>query len=348
MTLPLDRRSFMTTGLAIGALSAANAAIAQAGPPGPKAISSENGLQAVAKAVERMRAGDDPLDAAIAGVNLVEDDPNDHTVGLGGIPNERGIVELDSAVMHGPTAMAGSVASLRNIRNPSKVARVVMQRSDHVLLVGEGALEFARAHGFKEEDLLTDEARQIWLHWKETLSEEDDWIPPPSGSRKTAGHWRKPDRPTGTIHLSAIDANGNLGSVTTTSGLWFKIPGRVGDSPILGAGLYTDNEVGSAGSTGRGEANLLTCASFFIVERMRAGRSPEEACLDACQRVVDKTKDQRLLDDDKRPNFNVAYYAINKKGEFGSASIHEGKEFTVHDGQSARLLPSAYLFKKKS
>lgn len=311
---------------------------------GPMAISSSNGLKAVSLAVERMRGGADVLDAAIAGVNLVEDDPRDHTVGYGGLPNEDGVVELDAAVMHGPTANGGSVAALRNIRNPSKVAKLVMERTDHALLVGKGALRFAKAHGFKEEDLLTDEAREIWLRWKEQR-EDDDWLPPP-GEKKVSGRVFF-DRPTGTIHLSARDASGNFGSVTTTSGLAFKIPGRVGDSPILGAGLYTDNEVGSAGSTGRGEANLLTCASFLIVEHMRDGKSPEQACLDACQRICEKTKDPRLLSAPGKPVFQVAFYAIDKKGRWGSAAIHSGKQYALHDGKSARLLDCAYLFKSE-
>lgn len=337
-----SRRTFLA-GSALGGVMATSLQ-AEDGPGagGPIAISSSNGLDAVTRAVELMRKGSDPLDAAIAGVNLVEDDPKDHTVGYGGLPNEDGVVELDAGVMHGPTANGGSVASLRNIRHPSKVAKLVMERTDHALIVGKGALRFAKAHGFKEEDLLTDEAREIWLRWKERR-EDGDWLPP-AGDKGMAG---RPlfDRPTGTIHLSALDGKGDLASVTTTSGLAFKIPGRVGDSPILGAGLYTDNEVGSAGSTGRGEANLLTCASFLVVESMRNGKSPEQACLDACQRIADKTKDPRLLDDKGRPAFQVAFYAIDKKGRWGSAAIHSGKQFALHDGKAARLLDCAYLFK---
>lgn len=337
-----SRRTFLASSAIGGMMASSLGAQEAAGSGGPIAISSKNGINAVTRAMELMRKGSDPLDAAIAGVNLVEDDPNDHTVGYGGLPNEDGVVELDAAVMHGPTANGGSVAALRNIRNPSKVAKLVMERTDHALLVGKGAIRFAKAHGFKEEDLLTDEARQIWLRWKESR-EDDDWLPPPS-DKKVAGRSYF-DRPTGTIHLSAMDANGDLASVTTTSGLAFKIPGRVGDSPILGAGLYTDNEVGSAGSTGRGEANLLTCASFLVVESMRAGKSPEEACLIACKRIAEKTKEPRLLDDKGRPAFQVAFYAINKKGQWGSAAIHSGKQFALHDGKSARVLDCAYLFK---
>jgi N4-(beta-N-acetylglucosaminyl)-L-asparaginase len=328
----------------------------------PLVISSVNGIKAIPKAMELIRSGSDALDGVIAAVNIVEDDPNDTSVGYGGLPNEDGVVELDAAVMHGPTHRGGAVASLRNIKNPSKVARMVMERSDHVLLVGTGALRFAKAHGFKEEDLLTDASREEWLKWKETLSNTDDWLPPHSENDKDIGDLSVPTksgrdlvlpdgfapffRNTGTIHCSAIDLKGNISCVTTTSGLAFKIPGRVGDSPIIGAGLYLDNEVGAAGSTGRGEANLINCSSVMIVEFMRQGRSPEQACLDACKRIVDHNKMRRLKDDSGRPNFNVKFYALNKKGEYGSASIFSGGEMAVHDGTVAKAVPSAYLYKE--
>lgn len=347
--MKLSRRGFVAGSL----LSGAFAARARE-PGGPKAIASANGLAAVEKAVQAMLEGADTLDAAIAGVNLVEDDPKETSVGLGGLPNEEGIVELDSAVMHGPSAGGGSVASLRNIRNPSRVAKLVMERTDHVLLVGEGALRFARAHGFREENLLTDQSRKIWLHWKETLSENDDWLPPADDGAggnnaehdKAAGNafrGRKP-RPTGTIHLSTLDGQGNLSSCTTTSGLAFKIAGRVGDSPILGAGLYTDNDVGSAGSTGRGEANLLTCASFLIVEEMRRGQTPVDACLAACRRIAATTKAPRLLDERGRPRFNVKFYALDKQGRHGSAALYAGEKYALADASGAKLLDSASLF----
>ena len=234
-------------------------------------MASGNGLRSVEKTMELLTAGHDPLDAAIEGVAIVEADPKDHSVGYGGLPNEDGVVELDAAVMHGPTHGGGSVASIRNIMHPAAVARVVMQRTRHCLLVGEGALRFARAHGFPEVDLLTDESRRIWLHWKETRDAKDDWLPPPD--EKVAAFIRDmvANRVTGTIHCSALDTHGDLGCTTTTSGLAWKIPGRVGDSPILGAGLYLDNEVGSAGSTGVGEANLLNLSSYLVVEGMRHG-----------------------------------------------------------------------------
>lgn len=312
---------------------------------GPVTISSGNGLKATEKAMELLKAGTDPLDAAIAGVNIVEDDPNDITVGLGGLPNEEGVVELDASVMHGPTHDAGAVASLRGIKNPSKVAKLVMTRSDHVLLVGEGALRFAKAHGFVEENLLTEKARKIWLYWKETLSDEDDWFPPKD--EEIDEEIRNYFRTYGTITCLALDSKGDLGGVTTTSGLAFKIPGRVGDSPIIGAGLYVDNDVGAAGSTGRGEANILNVGAHTVVELMRAGMTPEEACLETLKRVVHTNKKQGYLHDEKgRPKFNLNFYAVRKDGLFGAASIWSGSKYAVHDGKENRLLDCAYLYKR--
>ena len=351
--MPTTRREFLKRASALGVGAVASSTLAStlsAEPQSPTkviAISSGNGIPAVIKAVEMIRSGSDALDAVIAGVNIVEDDPNDTSVGYGGLPNEEGVVELDAAVMHGPTHQAGAVASIRNIKNPSKVAKVVMDRSDHVLIVGEGALRFAKAHGFIEENLLTDKAREEWLKWKENLSTKDDWLPPHTPEDKDIGELFEPFfRHTGTIHCSAIDLKGSISCVTTTSGLAYKIPGRVGDSPIIGAGLYCDNEVGSACSTGRGEANLVNCSSVMIVEYMRQGKSPEQACLDACKRIVDHTKMRRLKKDDGKPDFNVSFYAINRKGEYGAAAIYSGSKFAFHDGTSAKLLDAAYLYKK--
>jgi N4-(beta-N-acetylglucosaminyl)-L-asparaginase len=297
--------------------------------------------------MEKLRGGADALDAVIAGVNIVEEDPEDTSVGYGGLPNEDGLVELDAAVMHGPTHMAGAVAALRNIKTPSQVARLVMDRSDHVLLVGEGALRFARAHGFPEENLLTEKARRAWLRWKEGLSPLDDWLPVHDEKTEDIGALFEPFfRNTGTIHCSALDGRGGISCVTTTSGLAFKISGRVGDSPIIGAGLYADNEVGAAGSTGRGEANLNNCSSVMVVEFMRRGRSPEQACLDACQRIVDNNHMRRLQDDRGRPTFNVVFYALNKRGEFGGAAMYNGYSLAVHDGLSARLVALPYLYSR--
>jgi N4-(beta-N-acetylglucosaminyl)-L-asparaginase len=353
-TQRIQRRQFLKSAAVVGTVAAfaQNSPRANAQERGkftPVVISSGNGLQATAKAMELIQAGHDALDGVIAGVNIVEDDPNDNSVGYGGLPNEDGVVELDASVMHGPTGRGGCVASLQNIRNPSKVARLVMERTDHVLIVGAGALRFAKAHGFAEENLLTDAAREAWLKWKENLSDQDDWLPPHDIETRKIGKVLKPFlRHWGTINCNGLDLNGNLSGCTTTSGLSFKIPGRVGDSPILGAGLFVDNEVGAAGSTGRGEANLVSCASAMVVEYMRQGQKPEQACLSACERVVRLNKMKRLQDDRGRPNFDVRYYAINKKGEFGSAGIWSGGEFAVNTGEKqSRKVPCAYLYKKE-
>lgn len=309
-----------------------------------KVVSSANGLEATRLAYQRIVAGEDVLTAVIAGVNLVEDDPDDVTVGYGGLPNEEGVVELDAAVMHGPTHRAGAVAALRNIKNPSKVARLVMEQTDHVLLVGEGALRFARAHGFEEENLLTEKARKIWLYWKQSLSAEDDWVPPPPEILDPAvrEHFDL-GRPTGTIHCSGIDAAGNISCVTTTSGLAFKIPGRVGDSPIIGAGLYCDNTVGSCGSTGRGEANLQNLCSFAAVELMRGGMNATDAGLEVLRRVA-ATTEPRLRDEQGRPNFGLRFYLIGPRGEHGGVSMWGPAQYSVTDASGTRHEDCAALY----
>ncbi|MBX3411919.1 MAG: N(4)-(beta-N-acetylglucosaminyl)-L-asparaginase [Pirellulales bacterium] len=307
-----------------------------------KAISSANGLEATQRAYELMLEGVDPLDAAIAGVNIVEDDPNEMTVGLGGLPNENGVVELDAAVMHGPTHRAGAVASLRNIKNPSKVARLVMRETDHILLVGEGALEFARAYGFPEENLLTERSRKIWLYWKQTRSNEDDWLPPPDNELdpEVAKFFK---RPTGTIHCAAMNAAGDISCVTSTSGLFFKIPGRVGDSPIVGAGLYVDNAIGSCGSTGRGEANLGNLSSFAAVELMRGGMSPQEAGLEVMRRVAAHTE-PRLRDKEGRPAFNLKLYLLGKNGDHAGVAMWAPAKYSVTDAHGTRHEPCVGLY----
>ncbi len=348
----VNRRGFLRSTLITGA---AAAALTELLPSQTKSvaerksvvISSGNGIAATAKAMEMIQQGNDALDAVIAGVNIVEDDPNDMTVGYGGLPNEEGIVELDSSVMHGPTHRAGAVASLRNIKNPSLVAKMVMERTDHVLLVGEGALKFAKMHGFKEEDLLTEQSREMWVKWKENLSTEDDYLPPHGIDDKQIGSKMHEVMKTyGTINCLGKDLKGNISGVTTTSGMSYKIPGRVGDSPIIGAGLYVDNSVGAAGSTGRGEANLVSCSSVLIVEFMRQGKSPEEACLMACKRIAEQTKMKRLQDDQGRPKFNVSFYAINKRGEHGSASIWSGGSYCLNDGTTNKKFDTSYLYKR--
>lgn len=344
LSMPSSRRTFLKQSLLAGS-AAILPSPATARHEGPVAIASGNGLGAVALAADAIAGGATALDAVIAGVNLVEEDPEDTSVGYGGLPNAEGVVELDAAVMHGPTGRAGAVAALQGIKHPSRVARLVLERTDHVLLVGEGAQRFARMHGFARENLLTDQARNIWVKWRETLSNRDDYLPPHGPEDRDLGDaMRRNEDHWGTIHCSAIDLSGNLSSVTTTSGLAFKIPGRVGDSPIIGAGLYCDNDVGAAGSTGRGEANLENLSCFFIVERMRMGDSPQEACLKACQRIADHTRLARLQDASGRPAFNVSFYALNKAGDVAGARIRGKSRMAVADAQGARLMDMAYLY----
>jgi N4-(beta-N-acetylglucosaminyl)-L-asparaginase len=327
----------------------------------PLAISSANGLRAVEKAYAIVAAGGDPVDAVVAGVNIVEDDPNDVTVGYGGIPNEEGVVQLDASVMDGRTMKCGAVGALEGIKNPSKVARLVMQQTNRVFLVGPGALKFARAHGFQEENLLTERSRKIWLYWKERLSKGDDWIERGDEEEKDPDiRWYiekygvEDFRPQGTINCDVVTADGTLAGCTTTSGLFFKIPGRLGDSPVIGAGLYVDGEVGACGSTGWGEGNLRSCGSHTVIELLRQGKSPLEAALKTLERIVAMARDMR--DKSGRPNFNLNFYVINKKGERAGAAAWSGtygatgaftpSRYAVADAAGARLEESAYLYKR--
>ncbi len=309
-----------------------------------KVISSGNGLEAARKAYEMIVAGTDPLDACVAGVTIVEDDPKDNSVGYGGLPNEDGIVELDAAVMHGPSHQCGAVAALRNIKNPAQVARLVLRQTDHVLLVGEGALQFARAQGFAEQNLLTEESRKIWLYWRQTRGPDDDWLPPPDEELDPAvkGFF---GRPTGTIHCAGMNANGEISCVTSTSGLAFKLAGRVGDSPIIGAGLYVDNEIGSCGSTGRGEANLQNLSSMAAVELMRSGMSPKDAGLEILRRVESHTV-PRLRDAEGRPTFDLQFYLLGKDGAHAGVAMWGPKKFAITDAQGSRLEESVSLYQK--
>jgi N4-(beta-N-acetylglucosaminyl)-L-asparaginase len=246
--------------------------------------------------------------------------------------------------MHGPTHNAGAVAALRNIKTPSRVAKLVMERTDHVLLVGQGALRFAKAHGFKEVELLTDEARELWLEWKEGRA-DDDWVGP-LGTTEEACAARGLEFTYGTINCCGLDHAGNLAGVTTTSGLSYKLPGRVGDSPIIGAGLYVDNAVGAAGATGRGEAVILNSGSFSLVEAMRRGASPVDACLEVLRRIVEHNGDRRLCRPNGKPSFDVKFYAVRKDGAYGSAAIWSHAKFAVASGGTSRLEDCAYLFER--
>lgn len=321
------------------------------GRGGPVVISSANGPRATERAMELLQAGVDTLDAVVEGVAIVEGDPEDTSVGYGGLPNALGVVQLDSSVMHGPTRGAGAVGALEGFKHPAQVARAVMQYTDHVFLVGKGAARFASEMGFKKEDLLTDRAREEWLRWRANLSPDDDYLSPKQQGQGDSGFglldaWEG-TRHHGTINCCALDTAGDLSGVTTTSGLSFKVPGRVGDSPIIGAGLYVDNDVGAAGSTGRGEAVIKSCGSMLVVEHMRRGLSPTDACLEALRRIVHFTVEERLLDGDGNPNFNVNFYAVNKQGEHGAAAIWSGRQHAVFDAEGNRHQDSAYLFERK-
>ncbi|MEW6072527.1 MAG: N(4)-(beta-N-acetylglucosaminyl)-L-asparaginase [Planctomycetota bacterium] len=311
-------------------------------PALPVMVGSANALAGMKETWDALVAGGDPLDAAIGTVKVPEADPADMSVGYGGLPNEEGVVQLDAACMYGPTHNSGAVACLENIVHPSEVARLVMERTDHCLLVGRGAYEFARQHGHPHVDLLTEQARQIWLRWKETMSDQDDRLPPaedPSPGKQ--GARESGPRPAvatcvparadrhGTVHCSVLSVRSELACVTSTSGLAFKIPGRVGDSPIVGAGLYCDQDAGSAGSTGRGEAAILANGSFAIVELLRQGRAPVDAGLEVLKRIAAHVRRQArwqpaLLGENDRPAFAIAFYALAVDGRWAGVTMHGG------------------------
>ncbi len=379
--MPISRREFIGAGAATAAglvlpkradasrvhslLDAAGDGVAGR----PVVVSSANGIRGVKSAYDMIGTGADPLDAAIAGVNIIELDPDDQSVGLGGLPNAEGVVQLDASVMHGPSRRAGAVGAIEDIATPSLVAKAVMDYTDHLFLVGAGARRFAIEMGFTPQNLLTEKSRQDWLRWRANLNAGDAWLDhrddvklaapmkPSRSSSRVPAFRRDPDAPDnhvfvdergvphtyGTINMNALTARGDLASVTTTSGMSWKIPGRVGDSPIIGAGQYCDNEVGAAGSTGRGEANIKVCGAFLAVEFMRNGMSPEAALMKVMERVIAMTE-KRLLSDRGRPYFDLDFYAVNKKGEFAGACCYEGSRFAVCDAAGPRYVTSAFLF----
>jgi N4-(beta-N-acetylglucosaminyl)-L-asparaginase len=316
-----------------------------------------DGLTCVARAFKMIAEGADVLDAVIAGVNIVELDPEDTSVGYGGLPNADGVVQLDASVMHGPLKRAGAVACLEGVRTPSLVAKKVMEETDHHLLVGTDAQRFARNMGFKiEDDLNTEKSRKLWLEWKRR-TDPSHYLDPKdrveawrrAGSDMIAEGLIDPVHYYGTINCNGVNAKGEVCGVTTTSGLAWKIPGRVGDSPILGAGLYVDGDIGAAGSTGRGESNLFSLSSFLIVEAMRGGMSPKDAGLAALKRVVANTVEKRLLNGSGKPNFNVNFYIVNAKGDYAGVSLYElsDKEtvrFAVCTEEGPRTLQTEAMF----
>lgn len=347
MSDSVSRREFLgaASGLAAGAAIGAPVPRAIAAPfvhirqaSENVAVASRNGLRGVERAGQLMVQGMDTLDAAIEGVKIQELDPEDTSVGYGGLPNEHGVVQLDASCMHGPTRRAGAVGALEGIKTPSVVAKYVLLYTDHIMLVAEGAKRFALSYGFKEEELMTERSRLAWLRWRANRGPDDDWINVEDDEEMVV-------RPTGTINMNAVNAQGDVSSVTTTSGLAWKIPGRVGDSPIIGAGQYTDNDVGAAGSTGRGEANIKVCGAFLTVEFMRRGLSPTDAALETLRRVV-ATTEARLLNERGRPLFNLNFYAVNKRGEFGAGSLYPSG-YSAFDGQTAAIHDTAYLFEER-
>ena len=376
--MPITRRGFIGSAVA-ASLATSLPAQEVTQNKRPILISSKNGANYLDDAYAILKSGGDTLDAAMRVMKGPEDDPNDDSVGLGGLPNEEGVVELDACCMHGPTRRAGSVGGVRNIKNVSLVSKAVMEHTGHVMLVGEGAERFAVAMGFPRENLLTERSRKIWLLWKENHSTDDwwgpgiadpNWKPPatPPQSELWEERLRRLDEraaslgiepefrmaairrvvypPTGTVHCSVLNAKGEMSGATSTSGLAFKLPGRCGDSPIIGAGCYTDQDVGSAGATGSGEENIKVAGAHTIVENMRRGMSPQEAGMDALKRIVRNYNNDMA----KLKFVDMTYYILRKDGAYAGVSLWEGysknnrHKIAVHDG-TRRLEQTVALLK---
>jgi N4-(beta-N-acetylglucosaminyl)-L-asparaginase len=357
----INRRDFMTTAAGAGVLAAAQPfasglgpAVIVQGPSKPTIIASGNGHRyknggtktCVETAWEKMMGGTDVLDSLIAGVNIVELDPEDTSVGFGGLPNADGIVQLDASCMHGPRKRAGAVAAIEGVKTPSVVAKMVLEHTDHHLIVGKDAQTFARNMGMEIfPDLNTPRSRAAWLEWKKA-TDPTRWIKDPAG-REAAGRQVMLDLIArgvidenhiyGTINCNGVNAKGEVCGTTTTSGLAWKIPGRVGDSPILGAGVYVDGDVGAAGSTGRGEANLFGLCSYLIVEEMRRGKHPKDAGLEACRRIKSNTIEKRLLNSRGEPNFNINFYVLSKTGDYAGVALYGNAQYAVCDAKGPRL-----------
>ena len=323
----------------------------------PCVVGSGNGFHTdrpsgVKIAYDKIANGEDTLDAIIAGVNTQELDPDDMSVGVGGLPNAEGVVQLDSSCMHGPTKRAGAVGALEGIATPSLVAKAVMEYTDHIFLAGTDAKRFALAMGFKEQDLTTPRSRAAFEKWKSDPKAYSPWVKAPPGRMRPQGgfedeaYYAERGIPWthGTINMNAVNAAGEISSCTTTSGVSWKVPGRVGDSPVIGAGQYTDNTVGAAGSTGRGESNIMVCGAFLAVEYMRQGMTPEASLIKVMERVIEHTE-ARLLDERGRPRFGLTFYAVTKDGRYAGACAYEGTSYAVCDEKGPRLEKCAYLFK---
>jgi N4-(beta-N-acetylglucosaminyl)-L-asparaginase len=359
--MSVSRRDFLKQGTAAGLLAGTGTLparleapwVRRSGAAEPVVIASMNGNYyrnggketCVEKAYRMMVGGADVLDALVAGVNILELDPEEDSVGYGGLPNAEGVVQLDSCCMHGPKRRAGGVAGIEGVRTPSKVSQIVMDQTDHHLIVGAGAQAFARSFGFTiEDDLNTAHSRKAWLEWKRR-SDPRHYLDPDrraDADRKTLDSLYHEGLLNsrvvhGTINCDGINARGEICGVTTTSGLSWKIPGRVGDSPILGAGLYVDGAVGAAGSTGRGEANLYNLCSFLIVENLRRGMHPKDAGLDALKRVRSNTVERRLRRANGDPNFSLTFYVLNARGEHAGVSMYgEDEDYRGWAGNTDR------------
>ncbi|MDO8501502.1 MAG: N(4)-(beta-N-acetylglucosaminyl)-L-asparaginase [Gemmatimonadaceae bacterium] len=371
MTQNINRRDFVVVGAAAG-LSLAIPATGMTEAPAvitrsaakPLVIASGNGNRfrnggsqtAVEKAFSMITGGSDVLDAVVAGVNIVELDPLDDSVGYGGLPNADGVVQLDSCVMHGPKKRAGGVAGIEGIRTPANVAKEVMLQTDHHLLAGKGAQDFARKLGFTvEDDLNTPNSRAKWLEWKRR-TDPLHYLDP---NARAAAEMRvrhemvaegllDAEHIYGTINCDAINAKGEICGVTTTSGLAWKVPGRVGDSPILGAGLYVDNDVGAAGSTGRGEANLYNLSSYVIVDNMRKGMHPRDAMIDVCKRIAKNTVEKRLLNSRGLPNFGMSFYALDKQGRYAGVGMYKAGSYAICTENGAQTFEMEPAFEGKA
>lgn len=366
----INRRKWMFSSAALAATAGITHAKQGGSGKKPVVISSANGMAACAKAMDMLAHGADTLDAVIAGVNIVELDPNDTSVGYGGLPNEDGVVELDASVAHGPTRRCGAVAAIQGIKTPSKIAKLVMDHTSHVMLAGQGALTFAERYGYVKEDLLTEKSRTAWLVWKESLRAPgafNNWVPmdqnlspeakpPLSRLRETfprvddatlAWAWEMAIHPTyGTINCLALNEKGEMSGVTTTSGFAWKIAGRVGDSPIIGAGLFLDQDIGGAGSTGVGEENIRIAGGHTVVEAMRRGMTPKEAVMEALKRVSRNYNDDKA----KLDKLDIEFYALRKDGEHAAGSLwgnHRSyKVYSVNDGGESRHEPCSFLYEK--